>query len=55
MREEDLQKNKMNNTYTQFSKKMKELFARKNKLINEFKHRLEARKITNLKDQIINR
>ena len=55
MREENLQKNKINNTYAQFTKKMKDLFVRKNRLISGFKRRLEARKIANLKDQIINR
>lgn len=49
----DLQKQKMKGIYFQFTQKMNELFMKKKTLINDFKCRLETRKINKLKDELI--
>ena len=48
----DKQKEKIETVYTQFTQKMSELFARKKKLISDFKRKLETRKINKLKDEL---
>lgn len=52
MNEKDLQKQKMNDTYSRFTQKMGELFTRKKILITDFKRRLENRKINNLTNKL---
>lgn len=48
----DSEKQKMNDVYSRFTQKMSELFARKKTLINDFKRRLETRKINNLTNKL---